>query len=187
MPSQVLVERLDPTVVSPTPVPAPQQTTSSNVKVRVPIITDADIAVAEEHGRRLASRLDFSPSDVTVIAAAILEVARNVLAFGERGDLLLHLIQKRGRLGVSIVARDRGPGIANVRHAVRDGCSTSGGSGLGLASARRLMDEFTVRSEPGRGTTVTMRKWTRGRQDQRASRRRGGHAGLREVRLRDAT
>lgn len=181
--SQASVERLlDPAVVSPTPVPAAQRPTSSNVKVRIPIDSEADVALAEEHGRRLASRLDFLPSDVTAIAAAILEVARNVLAHGCRGDLLLHLIQKRGRLGVSIVARDKGPGITNVRQALRDGCSTSGGSGLGLASARRLMDEFKLQSEPGRGTTVTMRKWTRCRQDQRASRRRGGHAGLREVR-----
>ena len=148
----------------------------SSVRVRIPIASDADVVVAGEHGRRLASRLDFSPTDVTVIAAAILEVARNVLTYARRGDLMLHLIQKRGRLGLAIVARDRGPGIADVAHALRDG------SGVGLASARRLMDEFRVRSEPGRGTTVTMRKWTRCRQVERAGARRNGHAGLREVR-----
>jgi len=69
------------------------------VRVRIPIENDADVAVAGEHGRRLASRLDFSPTDVTVIATAILEVARNVLRYARRGDLMLHLIQKRGRLG----------------------------------------------------------------------------------------
>jgi serine/threonine-protein kinase RsbT len=149
---------------------------ASSVRVRIPLATDADLAAAEEHGRRLASRLDFSPTDITVIAAAILEVARNVLTYAQRGDLMLHLIQKRGRLGLAIVARDRGPGIADVSQALRDG------NGLGLASARRLMDEFRVRSEPGRGTTVTMRKWTRCRHIERAGARRVGHAGLREVR-----
>jgi serine/threonine-protein kinase RsbT len=132
--------------------------------------------MAEEQGRRLASRLNFSPTDITVIAAAILEVARNVLAHGRRGDLMLHLVHKRGRLGLAIVAHDRGPGIADVAQATRDG------KGVGLASARRLMDEFRVRSEPGRGTTVTMRKWTRCRQVGRARSRRLGHAGLRQAR-----
>jgi serine/threonine-protein kinase RsbT len=146
------------------------------VRVRIPIENDADVAVAGEHGRRLASRLDFSPTDVTVIATAILEVARNVLRYARRGDLMLHLIQKRGRLGLAVVARDKGPGIADVGKALRDG------KGVGLASVRRLMDEFRVRSEPGHGTTVTMRKWTRCRQVERAGARRQGHAGLREVR-----
>lgn len=150
--------------------------TSSSVRVRIAIANDADILAAGEHGRRLASRLDFSPTDITVIATAILEVARNVLTYARRGDLMLHLIQKRGRLGLAIVARDKGPGIDDVSQALRDG------RGLGLASARRLMDEFRVRSEPGRGTTVTMRKWTRCRQVERAGARRQGHAGQREVR-----
>jgi serine/threonine-protein kinase RsbT len=149
---------------------------ASSVRVRIPIENDADVAVAGEHGRRLASRLDFSPTDVTVIATAILEVARNVLRYARRGDLMLHLIQKRGRLGLAVVARDKGPGIADVGKALRDG------KGVGLASVRRLMDEFRVRSEPGHGTTVTMRKWTRCRQVERAGARRQGHAGLREVR-----
>jgi serine/threonine-protein kinase RsbT len=151
------------------------------VRVRVTIASEADIAIAGEHGRRLASRLDFLPSDVTVIVAAIAEVARNVLSHGASGDLLLHLIQKRGRLGVSIVARDRGPGIADVPGALRDGASTAGGLGLGLASARRLMDEFQLRSEVGRGTTVSMRKWARSRHEERARTRSVRSTGLRVV------
>lgn len=167
MPPQVVAEAVEAAAPS---------FTSSSVRVRIPIASDADLAVAGEQGRRLASRLDFSPTDITVIATAILEVARNVLAYASRGDLMLHLIQKRGRLGLAIVARDKGPGIVDVGQALRDG------KGLGLATARRLMDEFRVRSEPGRGTTVTMRKWTRCRQVERAGARRSGHAGLREVR-----
>jgi serine/threonine-protein kinase RsbT len=169
MPPQVVAEALE--AIAPS-----FATAASSVRVRIPIENDDDVAVAGEQGRRLASRLDFSPTDVTVIATAILEVARNVLRFAERGDLMLHLIQKRGRLGLAIVARDKGPGIADVGKAFRDG------KGVGLASARRLMDEFRVRSEPGRGTTVTMRKWTRCRQVERAGARRLGHAGLREER-----
>src|SRR2546421_3048779 len=164
-----LAEGLDPIVEA-------TASAASSVRVRIPIGSDADVDVAEEQGRRLASRLDFSPTDITVISAAIRQVARNVLTYGQGGDLMLHLIYKRGRLGLAIVARDKGPGIADVTQALRDG------KGLGLASARRLMDEFRVRSEPGRGTTVTMRKWTRCRQVQRAGARRQGHPGLRQQR-----
>jgi len=170
MTSLRLAEGFEPVVASPSP------TTASSVRVRIPIASDTDVAAAGEQGRRLASRLDFSPTDITVITAAIIEVARNVLTHGRRGDLMLHLIQKRGRLGLAIVARDKGPGIPDVAQALRDG------KGLGLASVRRLMDDFRVRSEPGRGTTVTMRKWTRCRQVERAGARRLGHAGLRQVR-----
>lgn len=179
MTSQALVESVDPAPVASPATSWP--TPPSSVRVRVPIASEADIAIAGEHGRRLASRLDFVPSDVTVIVAAIAEVARNVLSHGAKGDLLLHLIQKRGRLGVSIVARDRGPGIADVSGALRDGASTAGGLGLGLASARRLMDEFQLRSEVGRGTTVSMRKWARSRHEERARTRSVRSTGLRVV------
>ena len=127
---------------------------------------DADVSRAGHQARKLAARLDFGPTDLIVIQAAVHEVARNMLAYGRRGEMMVHLIERRGRRGLAVVARDQGPGIADVRSALRDGGSTSGapGSGLGLASARRLMDEFQVRSGSGRGTTITMRKWTRARQ-----------------------
>lgn len=144
MPPQAVAEALD--------------ATSPSTRVRIPIDSDADVAIAVDHGRRLAASLSFSPADITVISTAILEVARNLLRFAPRGDLLLHPILKGGRLGLAVVAQDKGPGIADVAAALRDG------NGLALASARRLMDEFRVRSGPGRGTTVTMRKWTRRRQ-----------------------
>jgi anti-sigma regulatory factor (Ser/Thr protein kinase) len=138
---------------------------STGTRVRVPVAHDADVAIAGEQGRKLASRLDFSPTDLIVITAAIHEVARHVLSHGGSGDLMVHLIERRGRQGLAIVARDKGPGITDVREALRDA------SGLSLASARRLMDEFQVRSEPGRGTTITMRKWTKARERVRLARR----------------
>jgi anti-sigma regulatory factor (Ser/Thr protein kinase) len=148
---------------------------SSSVRVRVPIESEADVVLASETGRKLASHLDFSPTDITVIATAISEVARNIVQYAERGDLLLHLIRKPSRQGLTILARDHGPGIRDVEQAIRDG------KGLGLATTRRLMDEFRIRSEPGRGTTVTMRKWAQCRQVERAGARHG-NAGMREVR-----
>jgi anti-sigma regulatory factor (Ser/Thr protein kinase) len=159
-----------------TPSPASRSFSPSSIRVRIPIAAEADVVLAGEQGRRIASRLAFSPTDITVIATAILEVARNVLQYAQRGDVFLHLVHKRGRLGLSIVARDKGPGIANIAQALRDG------HGLGLASIRRLMDEFRIRSEPGHGTTVAMRKWTSCRHVERAGARRQGHPGMRDVR-----
>ncbi len=127
----------------------------------VTIASDTDIVLARQEGRRLASGLGFSSGDLTVIAAAISEIARNVLEYAGRGEVLLRLIEQRGQRGICVVVRDEGPGIPDVGLAVQDGFSTSGGLGLGLPGARRLMDEFEVHSEPGRGTTVTMRKWER--------------------------
>jgi serine/threonine-protein kinase RsbT len=130
-------------------------------ELRVEIGTDADIVAARQEGRRLASQLDFSTSDLTVIASAISELARNILEYAKRGEVLISLVEKGGRNGVQVIARDNGPGIADINSAMQDGFSTSGSLGLGLPGAKRLMDEFDIQAAPGKGTTVTMRKWAR--------------------------
>lgn len=132
-----------------------------DTELQLPIGVDGDIVTARQEGRRLAAALSFSPSDLTVIAAAISEVARNILTYAGSGQLDIGLVERGSRRGVTIVARDQGPGIADVQLALQDGYSTSGGLGLGLPGARRLMDDFEIASEMGRGTVVTMRKWTR--------------------------
>ena len=136
--------------------------TRATEEVRVRITTDDDIVTARQEGRRLSSELGFSSTDLTLIATAISEVARNIRLYAEQGDVQLKLVRERGREGILVVARDKGPGIPDVERAMRDGYSSGGGSGLGLPGARRLMDEFEIRSKPGRGVTVTMKKWTRG-------------------------
>ncbi|MCI0651192.1 MAG: ATP-binding protein [Planctomycetes bacterium] len=130
-------------------------------ELHVQIRSDADVVLARQEGRRFASRLEFSSSDLTVISAAISEIARSILEYARTGDMHIKLAEKNGRVGIVVVARDEGPGIRDVELAMQDGYSTSGGLGLGLPGARRLMDEFELRSEVGRGTTVTMRKWAR--------------------------
>jgi serine/threonine-protein kinase RsbT len=122
---------------------------------------DGDIVTARQEGKRLAAALSFSPSDLTVIATAISEVARNILSHAGEGRMDIGLVERSGRRGVSIVARDDGPGISDVQLALQDGFSTSGGLGLGLPGARRLMDDFEIQSELGHGTVVTMCKWVR--------------------------
>jgi serine/threonine-protein kinase RsbT len=136
--------------------------TVASDEVRVRIATDDDIVTARQEGRRLSSELGFSNTDLTLIATAISEVARNIRLYAEQGDVQLQLVRERGREGILVVARDKGPGILDVERAMQDGYSSGGGSGLGLPGARRLMDEFEIRSKPGKGVTVTMKKWTRG-------------------------
>jgi serine/threonine-protein kinase RsbT len=124
----------------------------------VPIRTDADVVAARAAARGLAATLGFSATDLTEIATAVSEVARNIVKFTDGGEVLLELLDAP-RPGIRIVARDAGPGIPDVEQALRDGYSTYDGLGLGLPGARREMDDGAVVSEPDRGTTVTMTKW----------------------------
>lgn len=123
------------------------------------IRSDTDIVAARQEGRALASLLGFSSTDATLVATAISELARNIVLYAKRGDVILRLVEDGGRRGLIVEARDEGPGIPDVRRALADGHSTSGGLGLGLPGVRRLMDEFEIVSEVGKGTTVTVKKW----------------------------
>jgi serine/threonine-protein kinase RsbT len=127
----------------------------------VPISRDGDIVAARQKGRDLAALAGFSGSDLTIIATAISEVARNIVVYARRGEIGLSVVEKDGRSGILVIARDEGPGISDVAQAMRDGFSTGNSLGLGLPGAKRLMDEFEITSAVGRGTTVTMRKWKR--------------------------
>jgi serine/threonine-protein kinase RsbT len=130
-------------------------------ELRIPVTADVDVVNARQKGRELAAQAGFSSGDQTVIAAAISEIARNILNYAKRGEVLLSVVTNGDRQGVIVVARDQGPGIPDVQRALEDGYSTSGGLGLGLPGARRLMDDFDVTSSVGKGTTVTMKKWRR--------------------------
>jgi len=130
-------------------------------QVRVPIDSDGDIIIARQKGRALAAELGFSPTDVVRIATAISELARNVLSYAATGEIRLQPLNRRNRCGIAIVATDQGPGIVDVEQAMQDAYSTSGGLGLGLPGVRRLMDEFTIESAVGQGTTVSATKWCR--------------------------
>ena len=128
-------------------------------EIRVPIVSDLDIVSARQKGRELASQLGFSSSELALIATAISELARNIVRYARKGEVLLKLIERGEKRGVHIVARDRGPGIRDIGQAMQDGYSTSGGLGLGLPGVRRLMDEFEIVSTAREGTTVTIKKW----------------------------
>jgi RNA polymerase sigma factor (sigma-70 family) len=126
---------------------------------RVLVTVDADVVTARGKGREIASRAGFTSTDLTLIATAISEIARNIVKFAHRGEIVMRAVEESGRSGITVVARDAGPGILDISEALRDGFSTYQGLGLGLPGARRLMDEFEIVSEVGKGTTVTMAKW----------------------------
>ena len=124
-----------------------------------PIKADSDIVATRQHGRQLAGQLGFSSSDQVLIATAISEIARNIVQYAGQGQVSCLVVTQGRRRGLAIVAHDEGPGIADLAQALEDGYSTGQGLGMGLPGSRRLMDEFEVVSEAGKGTTVTMTKW----------------------------
>jgi len=126
---------------------------------KVPIKSERDIVVARQKGRAMAREFGFSSGDATLIAAAISELARNIVAYAGEGMITMNVIYNSKREGLLIVASDEGPGIADIPRALRDGFSTSGSLGIGLPGVRRLMDEFDISSQPNVGTVVTVTKW----------------------------
>ncbi len=127
--------------------------------VAIPIQTEADIVSARQTGRRMAAELGFSSSQLTMIATAISELARNVVTYAGGGEVVLELREIGARRGIHVIARDEGPGIPDLEAALQDGFSTGQSLGLGLPGARRLMDEFDIVSTVGEGTTVSTTKW----------------------------
>ena len=139
--------------------PAIARSKEVNVPIEISIEADADIVAARKQGRMLAVRLGFSPSDATIVATAISELARNIVLYAKRGEIILNAVKHDDQSAVIITARDQGMGIPDLSRALQDGYSTSGRLGVGLPGVKRLMDEFDILSEIGKGTIVTAAKW----------------------------
>ena len=128
----------------------------------IPIESDADVVTARQRARAMASGLELTSTDQTLLATAISEVARNITTYAKRGEVLLAVVRDdAGRRGIRVIARDDGPGIENVEQALQDGYTSGGGLGLGLPGARRLVHEFEIETAPGQGTKVTLVMWER--------------------------
>ncbi|MBT2391546.1 anti-sigma regulatory factor [Streptomyces sp. ISL-1] len=125
------------------------------------IAKNDDVVRARQLARTLAQESKLSLVDQTKFITAASELARNTMVYGGGGELRAGLVRRNGRLGVAAVFDDTGPGIADVDLAMTDGWTSGLGLGLGLSGARRLVDEFLLDTEPGRGTTVTIIKWAR--------------------------
>ena len=126
----------------------------------IAIASTESVVEARQRGRDLASQMGFTQSEATMIAAAISELARNTIDHGGGGSVRMRWVVQGKRKGLRLDFVDAGRGISNVELALRDGYTTGTGLGLGLSGSRRLMSEFEIESEVGKGTHVSVTRWT---------------------------
>jgi serine/threonine-protein kinase RsbT len=118
-----------------------------------------DIILARQYAREMAIRLGFGLADQARITAAVSELSRNIYLYARTGRVLIKALSEDNKEGIEIITEDEGPGIPDIELAMQDGYSTAKGLGRGLPGTKRLMDEFEIKSEVLKGTTVTVRKW----------------------------
>jgi serine/threonine-protein kinase RsbT len=134
------------------------------LEASIDIRGEPDIVTARQTARATAERMGFGTIDQSRIATAVSELARNVVRYATDGRGQVHIrdVLTETRVeGIEIVVEDDGPGMTDPEEALSEGFTTGRGMGLGLPGTRRFMDEMILESEPGRGTTVTIRKWKR--------------------------
>jgi serine/threonine-protein kinase RsbT len=127
--------------------------------MRIVIKSDEDVITSRSAAKEMAKEIGFGIVDQTKIATAISELTRNIIKYADEGLLNVTAISAGDRKGIELICEDRGPGINDIGLALKDGFSTSGGLGMGLSGAKRLMDEFELESKRGKGTRVVARKW----------------------------
>jgi serine/threonine-protein kinase RsbT len=134
-----------------------RQLSRSAIRIRC----EDDIVLVRQKVRALAHQRGFDPFATAAITTATSELARNVWMHAGSGEAVVEELSVEARFGLRIQFRDEGPGIPDVQRALAGGFSTARSLGLGLSGSRRLVDEFNLESIPGRGTVVTIVKWTR--------------------------
>ena len=127
----------------------------------LPIQTSEDVVKVRQQVRAWSVGVGFSLVDQTKIITAASELARNALEYGGGGTMLMEEVTNLPRKGLRLTFTDEGPGIPDIDQALRDGFTSGGGLGLGLGGARRLANEFYIKSEIGKGTQVTIVRWNR--------------------------
>jgi serine/threonine-protein kinase RsbT len=126
---------------------------------QIPIRTSDDIVIARQAVRKKAVTLGFGLVDQTKVVTASSELARNTLDYGGGGTVDIQVVEDGRRSGLRLTFIDRGPGIANIELALKDGYTSGQGMGLGLGGAKRLSHEFEIHSTPGEGTSVSIVRW----------------------------
>jgi len=125
----------------------------------LPVRTSNDVVLARQKVRQWAVELRFSLVDQTKLVTAASELARNALDHGKGGTMTVEVLVNGARSGLKMVFEDQGPGIANIEDALKDGFTTGAGMGLGLGGSKRLVNEFSIESEVGKGTRITAVRW----------------------------
>lgn len=122
------------------------------------VMSDEDVILARQRVRQQAQEMGFSLLDQTRIVTAVSELARNIVVHAKAGTVSVFRVKIKDGEGLKVVFEDKGPGIQHIEKAMQEGFSTIGSMGIGLKGAKRLVDEFDIRSSPGKGTTVTITK-----------------------------
>lgn len=123
------------------------------------IKADFDIVKVREYARDVAAEIGFTTNERTLIATAVSEICRNIIEYAQDGEVTIEPILKNPKKGIIITVEDQGPGIEDIDKAMQDGYSTGRGMGVGLPGTKRIMDEFNIQSERGKGTRIVMSKW----------------------------
>jgi serine/threonine-protein kinase RsbT len=125
----------------------------------LPLRSSNDVVMARQKVRQLSIALRFSLVDQTKLVTAASELARNALDHGKGGDMTIEELSNGARVGIRLIFEDQGPGIPDIERALTDGFTSGGGMGLGLGGSKRLVNEFSIQSEVGKGTKVTIARW----------------------------
>ena len=125
-----------------------------------PIHIEQDVVLARQTARKLATECGMRLIDLTKMVTAVSELARNTMVYGRGGDMDWQILDEDHKVGLRLTFRDEGPGIADIKLAMTDGWTSGSGMGLGLTGAKRLVEEFELDTEPGKGTRITITRWT---------------------------
>ncbi len=125
----------------------------------ISVVSDEDVILARQKVRLQAQEMGFSLLNQTRLVTAVSELARNIVVHAREGRVSVFKAKAGDKTGLKVVFEDNGPGIPDIEKAMEEGFSTVGSMGIGLKGARRLVDEFDIKSFPGKGTTVTITKW----------------------------
>ena len=126
---------------------------------QLPLKNSSDVVIARQKVRQVATELRFSLVDQTKLVTAASELARNALDHGGGGQMTLEVVNGLAKTGLRLVFEDSGPGIPDIQAALKDGYTTGSGMGLGLGGSKRLVNEFDIESEVGKGTKITVIRW----------------------------
>nr|HID58923.1 ATP-binding protein [Desulfobacterales bacterium] len=132
-----------------------------NIAKRIEISNEMDFSRATLEATKLAGRIGFRRSDQYQISIAVSELVTNMYRYAKGGCIIIRSIERRRKKGIEVIAEDKGPGIEDIEMAMQDGFSTSKSLGLGLPGVKRLMDEFNIKTELGKGTRIVVTKWIR--------------------------
>jgi serine/threonine-protein kinase RsbT len=125
-----------------------------------PIHIEQDVVLARQLARKLAQECGMRLIDLTKLVTAVSELARNTMVYGGGGDMDWQILDDNARTGLRLIFRDEGPGIPDIKLAMTDGWTSGSGLGLGLTGAKRLVEEFELDTAPGKGTRITITRWT---------------------------